>query len=86
MRIHHVQSVPGGPDLLTAEKVAARYSLRSLFSREIRLPLVRVENAELLFATGADGELVGWSRFAAESDTAAAAQAEPPPWAIEPGD
>jgi autotransporter translocation and assembly factor TamB len=62
-------TVPGGPRILAVDKIAARYSLGSLFSKEIVVPELRVDGATLLLDVAPDGTLVGWSRFAAPAET-----------------
>ena len=72
---------PEGPAVFSAGEIQTRYNLVSLVKGDIVVPELRVEDAELLFVTGADGEVVGWSKLFAPSEEPEAPPdtlAEPP--------
>ncbi len=65
-------SIPDGPSIATAAEIEADYSLAGLLSKKIIVPSLRLDDVELLFVRGADGELAGWSSMGAGADTGAA--------------
>ncbi len=74
-------AAPEGPTVFTAGKMEAHYRLGSLLKGNIVVPRLRVEDAELFYVIGPDGEPVGWSELLGRGDgpeAPADTLAEPP--------
>ncbi len=75
--------VPGGRTIATIDRIEAELAFGGLVRRHLVIPKLRVTGAELLFVVGPDGKLIGWSRFAPESEPGAPATARGRAWTVD---